>query len=235
MYLHRSRHRLVLERSNAMPTSLIEDTDTVLTEAMEHMILSIEEEGQHVCSIDTETSSFRGSVIQIAFVAMDRSGNVIPSCTFASLLHLPREERIDPRARSVHGISEHDLWERGVPPAQAMSILAERVLSAKRAGARIVAHNSDFDSSRILHTSSLAGVDPPPLRKEDLFCTMRSSTLPRKRPRNAELYEYLHGSPPPSEWSLHDAETDAKITALNYLEGERRRWWGERLEWNRKE
>jgi hypothetical protein len=67
---------------------------------------------------------------------------------------------------------------------------------------------------------------------EKVFCTMlRSKHLVNakdkrdriKNPRNDELYQFLHGSPPVGK--LHDASFDVDVTASSYHRGIERGWW----------
>lgn len=193
------------------------------------LVCEWEEASQAVIAFDTETASFNGSVIQLACVSLDHEGRLLPTLSYSTLLQLPEWERMDRRAYQVHLISEREVRERGVPAREALSVAARLFEESLQRGARVVAHNSAFDCARLEHTAGLNGMEPP-VKRRDVLCTMKHALRPRKRPRNAELYDHLHPSASSSSSSsssirLHDATNDAWLTAKNFLAGRRLGWW----------
>ena len=64
---------------------------------------------------DTETSGFRGSVCQLAYVVFSER-EACETLRYAEYWALPHGERMDPRAVAVHGITAEFLEEHGRPP-----------------------------------------------------------------------------------------------------------------------
>lgn len=196
-----------------------------LDDLLSILVCEWEEASQAVIAFDTETASFNGSVIQLACVSLDDEGRLLPTLSYSALLQLPERERIDRRAYQVHRISERQVRERGVPAEEALSVAARLFEESLQRGARVVAHNSAFDCARLEHTAGLNGMEPP-VKRRDVLCTMKHALRPRKRPRNAELYDHLHpSSSSSSSIRLHDATNDAWLTAKNFLAGRRLGWW----------
>ena len=197
-----------------------------LDDLLHTLVCEWEEASQAVIAFDTETTSFNGSVIQLACVSLDDKGRLLPTLSYSTLLQMPEWERMDRRAYQVHRISEREVRERGVPAGEALSVAARLFGESLQRGARVVAHNSAFDCARLEHTAGLHGMEPP-VKRRDVLCTMKHALRPRKRPRNAELDDHLHSGEGDSSASirLHDATNDAWLTAKNFLAGRRLGWW----------
>lgn len=182
----------------------------------------------NICVFDTETSSFKGSVVQLAYIITDLEGNVLQ--TYESLLKLPEDEAMDPRAEAVHNISRSKLDEEGKDPASEIDAFLKFYTDNLKSTV-FVAHNAKFDIGRINFMAAKYNLEHR-MCEENVFCTMKSSSIHcnlkksngyRKNPTNAELYTVLTGSPP--DQRLHDALEDCKVTLRSYLLGKERDWW----------
>lgn len=178
---------------------------------------------------DTETSDFAGVVIQLGVVFLDASG--AECATYNKLWRIDDGVALNPRAVAVHRIGRDRLDAEGVEPRAELEWFARLVRDASARGCRLVAHNARFDAARLNHTAARHGIAPV-VREEDVLCTMargkwhcnlrRSDGRP-KLPKNDELFRCLVGQAPDGE--LHDALTDARVTARCYTEGKARGWW----------
>lgn len=187
---------------------------------------------ENVCIVfDTETTGFRGSIIQLGFVVHDFCANS-ELAAFCSVWHPPEDERLDPRAVQVHGIDEKRIACDGVPPTPELEAFVSLCVCALSASAVLVAHNARFDMERLQHTCSANGV-PLPFSLSDITCTMRASTVRcslraangrTKPPKNSELHAHFFGHAPP-DTSLHDALADARVTARCFVAGYHAGWW----------
>ena len=184
-----------------------------------------------VVALDTETTGLRGAVVQAALVELDAHGR--PGEAFCGLVHPPPGYRMERGAVAVHGITAARLDAEAQPSGPFFAELTQRLKRARDEGKRIVAHNAAFDVGRIEETLAAHGVAER--LDVDVFCTMRSAKrhcgLVDRRgaprcPKNAELYSTLfEGADAAELGSLHDAATDATITAHCFLQGRRRGWW----------
>jgi DNA polymerase III epsilon subunit-like protein len=181
---------------------------------------------------DTETNGGTDQLcIELAFIVFDR--NFVEVHRYRNYWALPVGHSMNVYAQKVHGISERTLREHGVDPRQGLENFYEwvdRVSSGS--GGIIVAHNAMFDASVISKTSQKNGLARR-LTAEECFCTMRRAKrhagCKNKRgqeryPKNAELYEILHGDAP--TWArLHSALDDVRVTARNLETGRNHGWW----------
>ena len=187
---------------------------------------------EDVCLVfDTETTGFRGSIIQLGFVVHDfiRDAEV---ASFCRVWRPPPGEALEMRAVQIHGIDEARIAREGVHPAADLVAFVDLCARALAASAVVVAHNAKFDVERLQHTCAKHGVALP-FGVDDVFCTMRAAT-PRcklktangrtKPPRNAELHAHLFGDAP-SDAELHDALADARVTARCFVRGYHEGWW----------
>ena len=184
----------------------------------------------HCLVLDTETSGFTGSVLNIGWILADTSGCMLVE--YECLWLLPAGERIDRRALKAHGISERRLGREGVLAKPELAEFLALVAAADAVGVRVVAHNASFDVGRLNHTAIRQGLTPS-LRSALMLCTMHNATRHcglRKRggkqlkaPRNEELYSFLFGRKPSVQ--LHNALPDCRVTLESYIEGHKRKWW----------
>lgn len=182
----------------------------------------------NVLVFDTETSSLRGSVIQLGWILSDPCGKVLHSyCEYWRL----EDELIDPRAQEVHHISMDVLNESGVDPKKEVASFIHLCNTALENQCMIIAHNAKFDVDRINFTGKRNGCAGQ-LKAEDMFCTMKNSRLrcglvkmdgKSKMPTNSELYKALFGDLPDAR--LHDALEDCQITLKSFVQGRMNGWW----------
>lgn len=175
----------------------------------------------NVVAIDTETTGFRGAVIQAAAVELDARGAHVG--TLSRLIAPPPGVQWERAAERVHGITRERLAREGVDPVAFLCEFVAHVRAARAAGTRVVAHNAAFDVARLNATLRWYGV-PDELASEDVFCTMHASRRGKRSFKNAELYHELTGKDS-VDARLHDAAVDAEITARSFLAGRRRGWW----------
>lgn len=192
-----------------------------------------------VLVFDTETAGFDGSVVQCAVISSWTSGasgaapreDPEPLAHYCRLWGLAASERMAPRSEAVHGISRNTLDRFGKPPLRELEFLRALVDAGHEGGARWVAHNAQFDITRLNATAASHGM-PALLRLGEVFCTMAAATAHcnlatragrRKPPRASELYEVLFARP--FDGTLHDALEDARMTLACYEAGARRGWW----------
>lgn len=185
-----------------------------------------------VVAFDTETTGLRGAVIQAAIVEMSARGE--ETDVFCAIVPPPSGYRLEPGAVAVHKITQQRIDAEGQSAVPFLRDVVTRLKRARLEGKRIVAHNGAFDVARLNETLFAHGM-PERLDLDDVFCTMRHAKrhcglLDRRGaprfPKNAELYELLYTTPAISRMGeLHDATVDARITAMSFLEGRRRRWW----------
>lgn len=182
-----------------------------------------------VVAFDTETTGLRGAVVQAALVELDAHGRT--QSTFSGIVAPPSGYVMEAGAVAVHGITPARIDAEAESPTVFFSELMTRFKRARDEGKRLVAHNSAFDVSRLNETLSAHGFKD---RLGDVFCTMRGAKRhcgmvdrrgAPKCPKNDELYRHLYGADASTIGTLHDATTDATVTALNFLEGRRRGWW----------
>lgn len=179
---------------------------------------------------DVETSSLNGCVIQLAWIMFDElQQNVV--CSYNQYWRLSDGCHIDPRAKSVHGISESVLKEHGLEPRLEVEKFINMCDIAISRGCKLVAHNASFDVARINYTARINDVISN-LMVERVFCTMRRSssccglttrTGKKKMPTNLELHTILVGNC--NEKTLHDALADCRITLQSYIKGKLLGWW----------
>lgn len=189
----------------------------------------------NVLSLDTETTGCGpGDVaVQVALVELNPHREVVH--TLNGYLHPPDGVEMKPGAQAVHNISMEYLREHGEPDVTSfLNKVVDRIAEARADGRVVVAHNSSFDVAMLNRTLQAHGLNRR-LKDGEVECTMQKSKricnlknkLGRpKPPKNEELFRFLHGRDPSEvEGPLHDACTDATITALSYLEGRTRGWW----------
>jgi len=179
---------------------------------------------------DTETNGGTDQLcIELAFIVFDR--NFVELYRHRNYWTLPVGHSMNVYAENVHGISERTLREQGVDPRQGLEHFYEWVDRVSNGGV-IVAHNAVFDASVISKTSQKNGLARR-LTAAECFCTMRRAKQyagcknkrgQQRYPKNAELYEILHGDAP--TWArLHSALDDVRVTARNLETGRNHGWW----------
>src|SRR4051794_16394790 len=119
--------------------------------------------------VDVETSGLRPKrhrVLQVGVVVVDAQGTVLTR--WSSLIRPSRRwfYRVGPT--HVHGIHPRDV--RRAPPAGAVL----RRLAGHLDGARLVAHNANFDTAFLRRAAAREGVALP---LDDALCTLRMSRL----------------------------------------------------------
>lgn len=189
-----------------------------------------------VVAFDTETTGLRGAVIQAALVEVDAHGT--ERSVFSGIVPPPDGYRLEPAAVAVHRITQRRIDAEGQPAVPFFRTLVTALKRARDDGKRVVAHNASFDVARLNETLVAHGMHDEQVGTDLVFCTMHGSKrhcgLTNRRgamrcPKNAELYELLTGEDVVEAVTggaaLHDAATDARITARSYLEGRRRGWW----------
>ena len=176
-----------------------------------------------VVILDTETTSLRGQVIQVAAVGLDAS----LSRLFEYKQYWRTSALIDPQAHAVHGITQEMLQTRGQSPSMGL----RKLQSLCGPSVVVAAHNVTFDVARLQATA--AAYDTTFDVPGGTFCTMRSAkgacnlkTAHNrvKFPRNEELYHFLFPTGAALR-GLHDALVDVRVTAANFVEGTRRQIW----------
>lgn len=185
-----------------------------------------------VFDVETDGATPKPRVVEMGFVVL--SGESLrEEHSYSQYWRLSPEGRINPHAQAVHGISLGTLSRLGVDPRDGLSHFMGWIRLAKASpGSRVVAHNAAFDAKMIQNTLEACGLLDR-FGKEDCFCTMQQSAPKAgcrdvrgkpKNPKNAELYQVLHGTAP--DWAhLHSALDDARVTAMNYRAGLARGWW----------
>lgn len=188
----------------------------------------------HVVAFDTETTGFRGAVIQAALVELDGRGREV-RCV-SGLVMPPLGVVLEPGAVAVHGITSARLAHEALPNAREFLEKFVHALRAARAcGKAVCAHNKSFDVERLNETLCAHG-STERLNAELVYCTMRgakshcglANAAGRPRfPKNEELYHILTGGNAACDagGALHDAARDARVTARSYLEGRTRGWF----------
>lgn len=193
----------------------------------------VEQDVSQVCSpnvivFDVETSSLKGSVIQLAWVLANPSGEILQ--TYCEYWKLEKED-MDPRSQQIHQISEDTLRECGMDPYVEVQKFFKVYHKAIQDGCMMIAHNASFDIARINHTAKLYNINET-MEKDKIFCTMRNSILrcglvkvdnKKKMPTNSELYEKLFNELPTG--CLHDALEDCKITLKSFTQARLNGWW----------
>jgi DNA polymerase III epsilon subunit-like protein len=185
-----------------------------------------------VVAFDTETTGLRGAVVQAALVELDARGN--ETACLSGIVRPPPAYRMEPRAEAVHGITEARLCAEAQPARTFFTGFVKRLRAAHESGARVVAHNRDFDVARMNETLRAHGMGEQEINFP-VFCTMREAKRhcglrnrvggPRY-PKNEELYTILTGGDAAQDHgTLHDAAADARVTAHSFLHGQRRGWW----------
>ena len=174
--------------------------------------------------VDTETTSLRGQVIQVAACGLDASLKPL----FEYKQYWTTSDPIDPNAYAVHGIAADVLRRFGVAPRDGLQKL-QRLCTPR---CTFVAHNVSFDLARLKDTARSHGTTFE--ARGGTFCTMRSSKevcalsggngRRFKYPKNVELYRFLFPDAPPAT-GLHDALVDVRLTAQNFVEGTKRGIW----------
>ena len=186
----------------------------------------------NVLAFDTETTGLRGAVIQAAIVEVTPRGEE-REC-FCGIIPQPDNYKLEPGAVAVHKITQERINREGVAAVPFLREVVRRIKRARSENLPVVAHNSSFDIARMNETLQAHGMCER-LHKEDIFCTMQNAKrlcglkdargLP-KCPKNNELYSILTGDTDLTRFGdLHDAATDARVTALSYAAGRRRGWW----------
>ena len=202
------------------------DVHAFVDECIEKALLKVTD----ALVLDTETTSFNGTVIQLGYVLMDSDGREI-GCRARYLRLLPGET-ISSRAMEVHHIDEQMLDTRGEDAKTVLDEFHDACDAVLQSGGVLVAHNAAFDVARLAHTARMAGSKLELLR-EDVVCTQALGAAlglftdrngRRKRPRNDELYEALV-EPVPDPEALHDAVADARLTGLSFYAGRARGSW----------
>ena len=185
----------------------------------------------HCLVFDTETSGFRGSVLNIGWIlATADHGTAL--ATYQRLWRLPKGERIDPGAFKAHRIDAALLARKGVAAKPELAEFLALLAAAEAAHVRIVAHNASFDVARLNDTAIRQGLVPS-LCSASMLCTMHNATRwcglrdkggkRLKAPSNEELYFFLFGKKPAGQ--LHSALPDCRVTLASYIAGHERKWW----------
>lgn len=190
----------------------------------------LDEHRPSVVALDTETTGLRGAVIQLALVELDAHGAVRDS--FCGLVHPPPDYPMERGAVAVHGITAARLHAEAHAPGPFFVQATERLKRARAEGKRVVAHNAAFDVIRVRETLAAHRIDAD---VDKVFCTMQAAKrhcgLVDRRgrarcPKNGELYAILFdGADARRLGPLHDAATDATVTAHCFLQGRRAGWW----------
>jgi DNA polymerase III epsilon subunit-like protein len=179
---------------------------------------------------DTETDGSANLCIELAFLVLD---DAYEECArYSAFWKLPEGRTIAPHAQKVHGITASTLRTRGESAAIGLDHFFAWVDRIRANNGLLVAHNAAFDAAAITVTAKTWGKTRT-LEKKDCFCTMngarhhagcRDRRDRTRAPRNAELYDILHGSAP--TWAaLHTALDDVRVTACNFEAGRKRGWW----------
>ena len=189
--------------------------------------------GLEILVFDTETTGLRdtSTVVQLGYVLVDLAGNLIES--YNKVLLTRPFEYMDPRAVSVHGSGQDDIQNMGVPRKAELLFFHALFQHAQEVGCKIVAHNASFDVRILNQTASTEGLA---IRFDEkaVFCTMKASKSRcglrqrddrLKNPKNVELYQSLFGRLPDADCRMHDAGTDARITAECFVQGQILGWW----------
>lgn len=166
-------------------------------------------------------------MIQIAYAVLDATGYR----EHERILMTPFDVVVSEDASRTNGISTERVRREGVHPVPQLEQLLTECLRVQDAGGRVVAHNASFDKRMIRQTlarqEALFGFNI------DMFClqsrTSKHSPLvnacgARKPFRNEELHDHLFNEKTTEK--LHDALGDVRVTLRNYLECERRGWFG---------
>jgi DNA polymerase-3 subunit epsilon len=180
----------------------------------------------YILFIDTETSglpkkwnkpySTQGNwpySIQIAWIIFQKDGTEIKSEN-----HYIKDNDFEIEASSlkIHGISSEFLHENGEKRKKVMSKLAYDI---KKYKPMLVGHFLELDFHMLGVDFYRSGIENP-TQNLPLFCTMYASAPYVKNPqakylRLSQLYTYLFNE---KVDNLHNALTDAKVTALSFFE-----------------
>lgn len=179
---------------------------------------------------DTETSGLplwksppsderQPHVLQIGWLLAQRVGNSAEFniiTEFGSVVQLPDEAKVDPRAEAVHGISK-EFAQHGHNPENICEFFLNNLGKADIS----VAHNLNFD--KLLMETLFHRHTPVSLQLKNPFCTMLETVelcqLPGrwgkpKWPKLEELYRFLFNE---SFSGAHDALADVRATARCYF------------------
>tara|TARA_Y100000389_G_C17465048_1_gene524753 strand:- start:3268 stop:4758 length:1491 start_codon:yes stop_codon:yes gene_type:complete len=187
-----------------------------------------------VIVFDTETTGLTStaSIIQMAFIALDDSGETIAER--CELFQLAPGAVIDQRAYETHRISEAKCNEEGSDPRTFLVNFVQSVQALIARGGNVVAHNYKFDM-RMMNQTLAAWSLPhrkrvqkmPPTTAPQVICTCKLCRPHMKKlgllSNNKALHEYLVG--PLDDSNLHDALEDTRVTTASYRAGKERGWW----------
>ena len=173
-------------------------------------------------TLDTETGSLKGPVIQIGIVLSNKNGETLASYSCLWKYKYSRYQKKMgglgewcERAQAVHGLTKELIDDNGVTPSFGVRALKEILNAVKERKIAVVAHNANFDARMINSTSNALQMGNI-ISDENMFCTLKwSKQKYGTRKTNEELYLELHGVPHDLT-NLHDAITDATITASSY-------------------
>lgn len=179
---------------------------------------------------DTETASFKGPILQLAFEVYDGAGTFLYGVN--TYFNHEFDYEIDPKAYEIHGIDKEFLalhGESGIGIGIALAGFADVCEAADV----VVAHGIAFDHRMIhldMQRGGLSGWPEYLSQLKGRFCTMTHPAINhlcslkdvRGKPKNpslSELHYRLFGEPISR---AHRADVDAKATAKCYFELKRR-------------
>jgi DNA polymerase III epsilon subunit-like protein len=172
---------------------------------------------------DTETTdtSKAAQIIQMAYVIIDQNGHEVES--YNRIWYSDRP--VQARAYRVHMISTEKVQSQGVLPQPEISDFIRRCDEVRETGGKIVAHNLAFDS-RMLRQTCTNGREIG-----TGFCTMKGTKKVHKSERgetykNGDVYSFITGK---KAKDVHDALSDARMTAAIYTHVSQNGWWEETL------
>lgn len=169
---------------------------------------------------DTETASFVGPILQLAWILTNENGEVIHENS--TLLNHSIDYEIHEGAFEIHGITK-EMCATGRDAVPELDTL----LKIMDGSNQIIAHNLSFDWDMVKKDLERY---KSPLKMPDhtkAFCTMKSTTdllqLPGKYgykwPKLQELHQYLFDC---EFEDAHDALADVRATAKCYFELQKR-------------
>jgi DNA polymerase III epsilon subunit-like protein len=185
----------------------VEVTENDCKERTEVMVIDTETIGlpPHKSIPMTSAEWERCRVVQIAWKLL--SSGVMRN-------YIIRPDDFQVQLTSIHGITQKQAEEEGVPMKEVLSQLVEDLKTV----AVVVAHNIDFDHQVVAYELYRAGVscewDSDVLKKECTMQLARVAGIVEKPTRLGVLYETCFHKPPVNK--LHRADADVEVCAEIY-------------------